>query len=121
MKEFALKRHEPEEWFEESLPMKQFHSVEFAIDGLSCLHQFRIWNIMPASMCVLVRENSEILRCLKVGDILQLKYYTSDEFCPVTYLRTQIRHITKEEEGRFRGHYLVGLTIVKDAYQASNN
>jgi hypothetical protein len=26
-------------------------------------------------------------------------------------MATQIRHITKENEGRFRGHCLVGLTV----------
>lgn len=28
------------------------------------------------------------------------------------YRPTTIRHITKSEDGRFRGHYLVGLEIL---------
>ncbi|MBW1721152.1 MAG: hypothetical protein JRH13_08430 [Deltaproteobacteria bacterium] len=92
---------------------EKFESVEFSIQGLQCLHQFRIWNTVPGSMCVLVKENSEILGALKVGDVLPLKYYTGNSGRPTLYLDTEIRHITKEEEGRFKGHYLIGLSILE--------
>lgn len=91
-----------------------FHSVEFSIHGLECLHQFKIWNIRPDSMCVLAKEDSEILGALKVGDIMPLKYYTNDVFQPTIYLNTEIQHIQKEEEGRFKGHVLIGLTILSE-------
>ena len=91
----------------------QCESVEFSLQGLHCLHHFRIWNILPDAMCVLVREGSEILGALNEGDILPLKYYTSSLLCPTICLDTEIRHIKKEEEGRFRGHYVIGLQILE--------
>jgi hypothetical protein len=40
-----------------------------------------------------------------------MKYYTSDLFCPTRTMETKISHITREDEGRFQGHCLVGLGV----------
>jgi hypothetical protein len=93
----------------------QFYSVEFSLDGLEMAYQFKIWNVASRSMCVLVKEDSEILSRLKVGEVLNMKYYTHDRICPTTCLETAIRHITRDDHGRFKGHYLVGLEIIMDS------
>jgi hypothetical protein len=91
----------------------QYHSVEFSIDGLELPYIFKIWNIASMSMCVLVKEDSDILLRLKLGDTLNIKYYSVGSIDPPKYLETAIRHITKSEQGRFKGHYLVGLEILE--------
>ena len=93
--------------------MDKYHSVEFAIDGIDVAYQFKIWNIASSSMSVLIREDSAILARLKVGDILDVKYYSTDSRYASEYLRTAIRHVTKNDEGRLQGHYLVGLEILE--------
>jgi hypothetical protein len=50
---------------------------------------------------------------LTVGDILDMKYYPVEESSPAEYSKTEITHITRDEDGRFRGHFLVGLTTTK--------
>lgn len=90
---------------------QKYQSVEFSIQGLEYLHQFPIWNSEPASMFVLVKEDSEIVGRLKVGDVVKMKYYTDDTVCPTRYVDTEIRHITKDDEGRFKGHYRVVLGL----------
>jgi hypothetical protein len=90
---------------------QKYRSVEFSIQGLEYLHQFPIWNSEPASMFVLVKEDSEIVGRLKVGDVMKMKYYTDDTICPTKVVDTEIRHITKDSEGRFKGHYRVGLGV----------
>ena len=90
----------------------QYYSVEFALSGCSFVYQFRIWNISSKGICVLVKEDSDLLNHLKVGDILNLKYYTTDSSKPIEFLKTEIKHITKDEQGRFKGVYLVGLSIL---------
>jgi hypothetical protein len=92
----------------------QYYSVEFTINGLDLSYQFRIWNAASKSMCVLVREDSEILPQLKVGEVFNMKYYASNSFYPPEHLETAIRHITKDDQGRFKGHYLVGLEILEN-------
>jgi len=98
----------------DNLMTPQYHSVELSIDGLSYLYQFKLWNDSPESMNVIVRESSEVLSCLKVGERFNMKYYSGDFSCTPKHLKTEIRHITKADSGRFKGHYLVGLSIVED-------
>ena len=92
----------------------QYHSVEFSISESTFAYQFKIWDISPKGICVLVIEDSGLLNRLKVGDILNLKYYTTNSSRPIEYLETEIRDIAKDENGRFKGLYLVGLSILED-------
>lgn len=94
-------------------PLNEYYSVELALKGLHYLHQFRIWSIHNGSMCVLVKESSEVLGSLRVGDVMRMKYYTMDSLCPTRDLPTEIKHITKEDQGKFKGHYVVGLSILE--------
>jgi len=89
----------------------QYYSVEFSIKGVEFSYQFKIWNVSSKGMCVLVKEDSDILNHLKVGDIINMKYYQDNSVRPTEYLKTEIRHITKDDSGRFRDNYLVGLAI----------
>lgn len=91
--------------------VEQYHSAEFVFEGRELHYQFRIWDTASSSMCVLVKENSEALPLLKVGETLRVKYYSSDSQCPSETLQTVIRHVTRNDQGRFKGHYLVGLEI----------
>jgi len=92
----------------------QFYSVEFSVTGSAFVYQFKIWDISPKGIRVLVKEDSGLLNRLKVGDILNLKYYTTDSSRPIEYLETEIRDIARDEKGRFRGLYLVGLSILEN-------
>lgn len=91
----------------------RYSSVEFSLTGVVHLHQFRILNISSSGMGVLVKEGSEVLEHLKAGDVLKLKYYRPEPTEHPEYLKTEIKHITKDDQGRFRGHYLVGLSILE--------
>ncbi|MBW1923357.1 MAG: hypothetical protein JRF59_13285 [Deltaproteobacteria bacterium] len=113
--EHADRRSEPRR------PADRYHSVELCVNGLSLPYQFKLWNIASRSLCVMVREDSDILERIRVGDILNMKYYTGEASCPVEQRATEIRHITKDEEGRFKGHYLVGLAILSEDGGATPN
>lgn len=90
----------------------RYHSVEFHIKGLETPYQFKIWNTVSSSMCVLVREDSGVLPKLKEGETFSMKYYTNGSLYPSPYMETAIRSITKSNQGPFKGHYLVGLEIL---------
>lgn len=90
----------------------QYYSVEFSIRDCPFTYQFKIWDISRKGICVLVKEDSDLLNHLTVGDILSLKYYTTNTSKPIEFLKTEIRHITKDEKGRFKGLFLVGLSIL---------
>ncbi len=98
----------------------QYYSVEFSIENTAFLYQFKIWNISPEGVCVLVREDSDLMNHIKVGDILDLKYCkpASSQYAE---LKTEIRHIDKNGTGRFQGLYQVGLSILEDQDSEQQN
>ena len=96
-------------------PPKQpthYHSVEFSVEGLGMPYQFKIYHLMSTAMCLVIKEDSNVLHHLKTGDTLHMRYYSTDSCYPSEFMATAIRHITKNDNGRFRGHYLVGLEIL---------
>jgi hypothetical protein len=105
----------------ESEPTKrvdQYYCVEFAINGFDVAYQFKIWNKTSNDMSILVKENSNVLPRLKVGDTLNIRYYSTDLARPSDNLETVIRYITKNNQGRLKGHYLVGLELLEtEAYR----
>jgi hypothetical protein len=90
-----------------------YRSAEFLVDGLDVPYQFRIWTMATAPICVLVNENSELVPRLRVGDTLNVKYYSAGCSYAPDYQKTAIRHITKSDQGRLKGHYIVGLEILE--------
>jgi len=90
-----------------------YRSAEFLVDGLDVSYRFRIWNMAKASLCVLVNERSELLSRLRVGDTIDVKYYSAGSPYAPDCQKTAIRHITKRDQGRLKGHYIVGLEIVE--------
>jgi hypothetical protein len=92
---------------------KQYCSAEFHIDGLELPYQFRIQDISAPCLYVLVKENSDIVSRLKVGETLNVKYYSASSSPAKGYQKTAVRHVTKNDGGRLKGHYLVGLEILE--------
>jgi len=91
----------------------QYHSVEVELAGMNYPYQFKIRSIASRSMCFLIKEDSDILPRLRAGDILEMKYYTSSSAYSSEPRRTVIREITRDDQGPFKGHYLVGLEILE--------
>ncbi len=87
----------------------QYYSVQFSKPGLEAVYQFKIRNISSKGICILIREDSNVLKHLQVGDILDMQFHPLEKTDPVKYSKTEIKHITKDDQGRFKGHYLVGL------------
>ncbi len=91
--------------------LDQFYSVEFSVQNVKFLYQFKIWKLPSNSAFVLVKDNSEILNWIKTGDTLFMKYYSSDPKGSTQEISTRILDITKHYEGRFKGHYVVSLGV----------
>jgi len=119
MEKLAVVKKKEEKKCEFKMQIDQYYSVEFSVNGPSVPHQFKLWNIPPTPMCLLVKEDSDVLRGLKVGDTVKMKYYPADSAFPSDYLDTAIRHIEKNDQVRFKNHYLVGLEIVEGQEQRS--
>ncbi len=119
MKQYALEENPQESWIEANIPIENYYSVEFSIHGLDYLYQFKIWKMPQESMCVLVKKDSDLLGRIKVGDVIKMKYYTNDALCPTKDLETEIRYINADDEGRFKGHCLVGISAMGNGSKSS--
>ena len=102
-----------EKRYEPRTELDQYNSVELSIPDAGLIYRFRIWNLSSRGMCIVVKKDSDLLKHLKVDNILNVKYYPTDSSCRTECLKTQIKHITKDKQGRFRNHVLVGLFILE--------
>ena len=90
----------------------RFYSVEFGVDGIKYPYQFKLWNGCSGASFVIVKENSKIIKRLHAGDVFNMKYQSLDSNSPSEFIDTEITDIIREDEGRFKGHYLVELSIL---------
>jgi hypothetical protein len=63
--------------------------------------------------CLLVKEDSNILEHIHVGQILNIRSYSEDNMESSELLLSEIKHITKKDEGPYTGHQLVGLMVLE--------
>lgn len=85
------------------------YGAEIRLSGVP-VHQFKFKDVSPNGACILIKEGSSMLTHLKAGLTLNMKY--NSPIKPGTpVLKSEIKHITKADQGRFKGHYLVGVLI----------
>jgi|AMWB02.1.fsa_nt_gi hypothetical protein len=94
---------------EKRVPPQDYYSVQFSIEGLELDYQFKLRDISPSGLSILVREDSEVLNHLHVGEILEMTYYPEIARRGHERIETRIQHITRSEAGCYAGHWVVGL------------
>ena len=60
---------------------------------------------------VLIKDNSKILKHLNSGEKVDMFYFPKETDAPDEHFKTQILNITKKEQGPFKGHFKVALSI----------
>jgi len=102
----------PEKRSESRKIVDDYYSVEFTVNRELPVHQFRVRDMSPWGLGILINETSAALRRLNVGDVLEMKYNRATPKGSAEHLRTEIRHITRLDQGPYKGHYLVGILIL---------
>jgi hypothetical protein len=113
LKENRVMAKRKERRAEPRFEIDKYYSVELYVPGAEFVYQFKIWNLSEHGLCVVVKDDSDLLKHLTVGSVIEMQYYPADVKSPRIRLETEIKHITKQEEGRFSGHSLVGLLVLK--------
>ena len=85
--------------------------IKISRDGLG--YQFKLREINDNQGCFFISKNSSILKILDTGSILDMKYWTADKTRTVKYVTAKINGIAKQSHEPFKGHYKVGLSILK--------
>ena len=93
--------------------LNQYRNVRFLSKEFNGAHRLKILDKSSKSMCLQVKESSDILPRLKIGDALEMIYHPTQSRYPCVYLEAVVRHITKRQEGRPNESYLVGLEALK--------
>ncbi len=88
-----------------------FNIAEIKLTGIP-LYQFKIKDISDSGASLLVKEDSAMINHLEVGQSLEIKLHSESQAGLNGYFEAKIKHITKIEEGRYKGHYLIGVRIV---------
>ena len=92
---------------------EKYVSVEFCPNSLESIYLFRIRDESASGLGILVREGSEALRHLKVGNVLNIVCRSARPLEYHANLKARVVHATKNDDGQFRGHYLIGLSIIE--------
>jgi len=75
-------------------------------------YQFKVRDISSKGTCLLVKENSSVLTDLSIGNQLDIQYHFNDGKSSPEFVRAEVIHITEAEQGRFNGHFLIGIRIL---------
>ena len=87
----------------------RFFGAEIRLPGVP-IHRFKLKDISRNGACILIKEDSSMIDHIQAGQTLNMKYYSPAKTDPPA-IKSEIKYITKPEEGRFKGHYLVGVFI----------
>ncbi len=95
--------------------VEKYRSVEFSISKSDPIFQFRIRDVSSSGMGILLAGSSKALKHLKVGQVFEMTYNPEAGNGQPVQMKTEIRHITFLEDGRYRGQYLVGLATKSES------
>ena len=88
------------------------HSAEFKIPGVP-VYQLKVRDLSANGAGIVARTDSKILNIIRIGQELDVKLISHGESAgPSGHYRSRIEHISELQEGRFRGHMVIGISIL---------
>jgi len=88
------------------------YRVEIKLVG-EPIYQFKVTDVSNKSAGLIIKDNSRFLKLIKTGQILDVNFISPKGSNPTGLCKAEIRHITKIEKGRYKGHQLVGISMTK--------
>ena len=93
-------------------PAEDYQYVEFQVKIPGPIYQFKLWDISDHGLCILIKDTSDILEKINIGDVINMSFHENMPNGASRQLTTKIAHITKKDSGKFKGHFLTGLSII---------
>ena len=91
--------------------LNKYYSVQFSLNCMGPVYLFKLRDIPLNGLCILVKEDSPVLKELEVGDTLSMGYHPLESPDSPKLLRTRVT--SKSAYDNFSGHSLVGLSILE--------
>ena len=77
------------------------------------IYQFRLINVTNEGASILIRDDSAFLNMIEVGQIADATFISPKDSNPSGMYKIQVKHISKLEEKRYKGHLLTGISLLK--------
>ncbi len=113
IKQYLLDLEKTNEHIEPKNIIQKNESVEFIPSNGKMLYQFKLRDFSSKGFGILVQKDSEVLKLLNEGDILDMKYHSEENTASPISRKTQIKHISDPDPGTYKNHMLVGLLILE--------
>ena len=89
------------------------HMAEFDIPG-ALVYQLKLQDISLSGAGVIVRPDSKFLDLVQVDQQFKVKLLSPrDSQLAQGIYQVRIAHITESKEGRFKGHMVIGIELLK--------
>jgi hypothetical protein len=90
------------------------HRVEFKFPGVP-VYQLKVRDISDRGAGVVVKADSNFVAMIAVGQELTMKLLSPVESkSRVGLYRSRIEHISELKSGRFKGHLVVGISLLRE-------
>jgi hypothetical protein len=77
------------------------------------IYQFRVINVTTKGASLLIKDDSAFLKMIEVGQIVNANFISPAGTAPSGLFKAEIKHITKIDNKKHKGHRLVGLSIIQ--------
>ena len=82
------------------------------------IYQFKVADVSTKGAGLLINDNSAFLKLIEIGQIIDANFISPHGSYPTGMYRSEIRHITKMDKGKYKGHRLVGILILEALNQS---
>lgn len=91
----------------------EFASIEFKPSTAALSYHFKLRDFSHSGLGLLVKKDSDLLKNIKAGDILPVKYHKGIATTESQHFKVQVRHISAPADGRPENHVIVGLLFLE--------
>lgn len=77
------------------------------------IYQFRVINVTSRGAGLLIKDDSAFLKMIEVGQIVDVNFISPEGSNPSGIYSAEIKHITKLDKQEYKGHRLVGISILE--------
>ena len=89
------------------------HRVEIKFPSVP-VYQLKVRDVSPSGAGIIVRADSKFLTMVQIGQELNVNFLAPADHATLSgHYRLRIEHISELETGRFKGHHVVGISILK--------
>jgi hypothetical protein len=111
LKDSANKTYKEKRAYHRRTQLKDYR-IEIKLIG-EPIYQFRATDVSSNGAGILIKEDSDFLGMIEVGQIVDADFISPGGTDPVGIHSVEIKHITKPSEANNKGHCLVGLSILE--------